>query len=226
MDNEDAAEKVWESAMLPEDLRNPSSVHARCGLGVDGVLNGCVNSKTLDNITAVLIGFQSFEKLIEKSRSTGVRNDALKPRMPDCETVDFDWDLEESQIQESESHRVMQKLLKPLEPVEEEIDELDTPLSEVIDVTHKGVNSRAVLKEPASHCSSATDRYASSSRRQSQLLEATDTQNLNMHGLIEKADEFQASGSMVNLNMNANSGVSKPDNIQRVDSPRSSPEQS
>ena len=45
-----------------------------------------------------------------------------------------------------------------------------------------------------------------------------------MHGLIEKADEFQASGSMVNLNMNANSGVLKPDNIQRVDSPRSSPE--
>ena len=98
MDNEDATEKVWESAMLPEDLRNPSSVHARCGLGVDGVLNGCVNSKTLDNITAVLIGFQSFEKLIEKSRSTGVRGDALKPSMPDSETVDFDWDIEESQI--------------------------------------------------------------------------------------------------------------------------------
>ena len=57
MDNDEAAEKVWESSMQPEDLRSPTSVHARCGLAVDGVLNSCVNAKALDNITAVLIGF-------------------------------------------------------------------------------------------------------------------------------------------------------------------------
>ena len=40
---------------------------------------------------------------------------------------------------ECESHRIMQKLLKPLEPVEEEFEgsELTTPASEVIDMTKK-----------------------------------------------------------------------------------------
>lgn len=40
---------------------------------------------------------------------------------------------------ECESHRIMQKLLKPLEPVEEEVEgsELTTPASEVIDMTKK-----------------------------------------------------------------------------------------
>ena len=84
----------------------------------------------------------------------------------EVETVDYDWDAEMLAIQESDSHRVMQKLLKPLEPVEEEVDELETPLSEVIDVTHKKVASGPLLNE-ASRCSSATERYASSSRRQS-----------------------------------------------------------
>ena len=110
--------------------------------------------------------------------------------------------------------------MKPLEPVEEEVDELETPLSEVIDVTHKRINSKGQNKEPVSHCSSATDRYASSSRRQSQLLEATDTQNLNMHGLIGKGDELRASGGMVCGPSNrAPKAITR-----RNDSPRSSPE--
>lgn len=40
---------------------------------------------------------------------------------------------------ECESHRIMQKLLKPLEPVDEEVEgsELTTPESEVIDMTKR-----------------------------------------------------------------------------------------
>ena len=67
--------------------------------------------------------------------------------------------------------------MKPLEPVEEEMienSELETPLSEVIDVTRKKIKSKTQIGEEAieSHNSSVSDRYASSSRRQSQLLES------------------------------------------------------
>jgi len=61
--------------------------------------------------------------------------------------------------------------MKPLEPVEEEMienSELETPLSEVIDVTRKKMTSKhRLLDPPESHNSSVSDRYASSSRRQS-----------------------------------------------------------
>ena len=63
----------------------------------------------------------------------------------------------------------MQKLLKPLEPVEEEMienSELETPLSEVIDVTRKKPGSRVLLAEGVSRTSSVS-KYESSSRRQS-----------------------------------------------------------
>ena len=48
-------------------------------------------------------------------------------------------------VEDSESHRIMQKLLNPLEPVEEEMienSELETPLSEVIDVSRKTKGSK------------------------------------------------------------------------------------
>ena len=59
--------------------------------------------------------------------------------------------------------------MKPLEPVEEEMienSELETPLSEVIDVTRKRMTSKnRLIDDPVSHNSSVSDRYASSSRR-------------------------------------------------------------
>ena len=62
----------------------------------------------------------------------------------------------------------MQKLLKPLEPVEEEMienSELETPLSEVIEITRKKTGSRThVLAEGVSHTSSVS-KYENSSRR-------------------------------------------------------------
>jgi len=62
-------------------------------------------------------------------------------------------------------------LLRPLEPVEEEMIEnsegleTPTPLSEVIDVTRKKMASKTNLGEGQSQCSSVSERYASSSRR-------------------------------------------------------------
>lgn len=169
MTNRDVLEKVWKASLQPEDLKTPQTVHARCGQAVDMVLNQTVNEKTLDNITAVIIGFQSFEKMIEKARSTGVRKTALRPLAGDPEDFELDWEKEMNEVDESDSTKVMQKLLKPLEPVEEELienSELETPLSEVIDVTRKKPNSRAVLADSVNSGASSA-RYASSSRRQS-----------------------------------------------------------
>ena len=69
---------------------------------------------------------------------------------------------------------MISKLMKPLEPVEEEMienSELETPLSEVIDVTRKRgtKGSKAILSGPradeVSHTSSVSDKFADSSRR-------------------------------------------------------------
>lgn len=57
MSNADVMNKIWDSALKPEELKTPLSVHARCGLSVDNVLNESVEQKTLDNITVVIIGF-------------------------------------------------------------------------------------------------------------------------------------------------------------------------
>lgn len=69
-------------------------MHARCGQAVDGVLNECVNSKTLDNITCVLIGFNNFEKLIERARTTGARNDKIRDATIDADVTELDWEEE------------------------------------------------------------------------------------------------------------------------------------
>ena len=62
--------------------------------------------------------------------------------------------------------------MKPLEPVEEEMienSELETPLSEVIDVTKKKIGSKKRLMDGLdsqnSHNSSVSDKFANSSRR-------------------------------------------------------------
>ena len=53
-------------------------------------------------------------------------------------------------VQDIDNNKMIQKLMKPLEPVEEEMienSELETPLSEVIDVTKKKVGSEARLMD-------------------------------------------------------------------------------
>lgn len=112
--------------------------------------------------------------------------------------------------------------MKPLEPVEEEMienSELETPLSEVIDVTRKKTNSKTYLANKTnnnnnghssklSHNSSVvSDRYASSSRRQSQLLESQDTQNLVDHDLLESGNKIAGSLRNSRANLSANNAA-------------------
>ena len=41
----------------------PISIHQKAGLAVDKALHECVFAKTLDNITAVMIAFENYEKI-------------------------------------------------------------------------------------------------------------------------------------------------------------------
>lgn len=139
---------VWEASLQPENLKSPMSLHSRCGASVDGVLNECVNQKTLDNITSVIIGFNCFEKIIERARTTGARNDKIRESMLVAETVELDWEQEMIDIEEADGNKMISKLMKPLEPVEEEMienSELETPLSEVIEVSRKKTTSKTYL---------------------------------------------------------------------------------
>ena len=93
----------------------------------------------------MIIGFNSFEKLIEKARTTGGANDKIRDADLMADETQLDWDAEMAAISESDSNNLMSKLAKPLEPVEEEMienSELETPLSEVIEVTKKKLASR------------------------------------------------------------------------------------
>lgn len=44
---------------------NNQTMHEKSGLVIDQILNDCVEQKTLDNITAVMIGFKGFERICE-----------------------------------------------------------------------------------------------------------------------------------------------------------------
>ena len=47
----------------------PISIHQKAGLAVDKTLHECVMAKTLDNITAVMIAFENFEKVCQEDNS-------------------------------------------------------------------------------------------------------------------------------------------------------------
>ena len=70
LSNTDICNKTWEASLQPEDIRVPSTVHQRCGSATDMVLHECVNEKTLDNITAVIIGFSKLETQVDKARKS------------------------------------------------------------------------------------------------------------------------------------------------------------
>ena len=88
------------------------SIHQKSGLGVDKVLHECVYAKTLDNITAVMIAFENFEKVTQSEVQSLSKAD------------------EESQ----QAYKLMLQR-KSLEPVLEEFleSEVDTPSGGLLD---------------------------------------------------------------------------------------------
>jgi hypothetical protein len=74
------------------------------------LLHECVNEKTLDNITAVIIGFQNFENFVERARTSGNSATLLnftKNKQSMIEEAELQWNDEINQVEDSESHRLM-----------------------------------------------------------------------------------------------------------------------
>lgn len=92
----------------------PVSIHQKAGLVVDKVLHECVYAKTLDNITAVMIAFDNFDKVAGDNQS--VQNESFTPQ----------------------EYKLMQQR-RSLEPIQEEYidsDEAESPCPQPEIVNH------------------------------------------------------------------------------------------
>lgn len=70
-------------------------MHEKSGHAIDALLNQCVNFKTLDNITAVLVGFKGIERMAQGKRPVS------SPQYLPTE-LNMDWDkLEKEAVEES-----------------------------------------------------------------------------------------------------------------------------
>lgn len=109
-ENDDVLRKNADPSVLKAGAN--ISIHQKSGLGVDKVLHECVYAKTLDNITAVMIAFENFEKVTQSEVQSLSKAD------------------EESQ----QAYKLMLQR-KSLEPVLEEFleSEVDTPSGGLLD---------------------------------------------------------------------------------------------
>jgi hypothetical protein len=57
---------VWDSARKTYKTQS-QSIHAICGNSVEMVLKTAVASRTLDNITAVIVSFKNFRKALKNA---------------------------------------------------------------------------------------------------------------------------------------------------------------
>ena len=90
----------------------------------------------------MVIGFHNYEQHVEKARTTQGSNlisQFTRLKKETIEEFELQWADERSQVEDCDSNKLMQKLLKPLEQIEEEVEcsEVTTPASEAIDLTKK-----------------------------------------------------------------------------------------
>ena len=65
MSDEDVSSCVWNSCNLEQkDKRPAQNVHQQCGLAVESVLKNSLYRQSLDNVTVVMIAFQSFKRTV------------------------------------------------------------------------------------------------------------------------------------------------------------------
>jgi protein phosphatase PTC2/3 len=55
-----------------------STLHSKAGDAIDRILHACINEKTLDNVTAVMIGFKNLEEMCDKGYRYPGGEDDLK----------------------------------------------------------------------------------------------------------------------------------------------------
>lgn len=63
------------------------TLHTKAGDSIDRILHGCVEEKTLDNVTAVMIGFKNMEELTEKGYRTP-KTESIPESLMESENVE------------------------------------------------------------------------------------------------------------------------------------------
>lgn len=77
MNNKDVVTAAWDAARR-SFKSSTQSIHQICGSSIELILKASVASRTLDNITGVLIAFKNFRKTL-KNELSGIDNSlALK----------------------------------------------------------------------------------------------------------------------------------------------------
>lgn len=71
MENEEIIKLAWQSINEVKDLNE----HAACGRAVELIVKGAICKRTLDNVTAIIIAFESF---LSKEKNHIVRNMAIE----------------------------------------------------------------------------------------------------------------------------------------------------
>lgn len=76
LNNKEVIDIAWDSARRSYKQASPTSqsIHHICGQSIELVLKASVASRTLDNITGVLISFKNFRKTL--------KNEAASDRTP------------------------------------------------------------------------------------------------------------------------------------------------
>lgn len=74
MNNQETIDIAWDAARKCYRSQGGTnqSIHAICGQGIELVLKASVASRTLDNITGVLISFKNFRKTLKNESANGV----------------------------------------------------------------------------------------------------------------------------------------------------------
>lgn len=72
MSSQDVLDISWDSARRAYKQTVNQSIHNICGQSIELVLKASVASRTLDNITGVLISFKNFRKTLKREHLNGV----------------------------------------------------------------------------------------------------------------------------------------------------------
>lgn len=73
LNNQDVINVAWDAARRNFKSHN-QSIHAACGQSIELVLKASVASRTLDNITGVLIAFKNFRKTLKNEMIEGKKS--------------------------------------------------------------------------------------------------------------------------------------------------------
>jgi len=85
LNNQEVVDAAWDAARktYKQHTNSPtmSSVHALCGQSIELVLKASVASRTLDNITGVIVAFKNFRKTIKNETAipSKLGGDAFRP---------------------------------------------------------------------------------------------------------------------------------------------------